>query len=157
MRPIRPEDEPLIVDFHKTLSQESVYLRYFQNLKLGQRISHERLRRICFIDYDRETALVAERVDGATGRADIVGVGRLSRLHGTDDGEYAIIVSDAFQGKGLGTELLKRLVQIGRREGMKRIVASILPENTGMLKVSERLGFALLPKDRQTVFVVLDL
>ena len=157
IRPIRPEDEPLIVDFHKTLSEESVYLRYFQNLKLGQRISHERLRRICFIDYDRETALVAERRDAATGRPDIVGVGRLSRLHGTKDGEYAIIVSDAFQGKGLGTELLKRLVEIGRKEGMQRIVATILPENTGMLKVSERLGFRLYPKERQAVVVTLDL
>ena len=157
IRPIRPEDEPLIVGFHKTLSQESVYLRYFQNLKLGQRISHERLRRICFIDYDREMALVAERLDALTGRADIVGVGRLSRLHGTRDGEYAIIVSDAFQEKGLGTELLKRLVLIGRKEGMKRIVATILPENTGMLKISEQLGFRLHTKDRQSVVVTLDL
>ncbi len=156
IRPIRPEDEPLIVDFHKTLSQESVYLRYFQNLKLGQRISHERLRRICFIDYDREMALVAERTDGATGRADIVGVGRLSHLHGTRDGEYAIIVSDAFQGKGLGTELLHRLVTIGRKEGLQRIVATILPENTGMLKISERLGFHIHPKDRQSVVVTLE-
>jgi acetyltransferase len=157
IRPIRPEDEPRIVEFHKTLSEESVYLRYFQNIKLGQRISHERLRRICFIDYDRETALVAEGLQSEAGQTDIVGVGRLSRLHGTDDGEYAILVSDRFQGRGLGTELLKRLVAIGRKERMERIVATILPENTGMLKISERLGFTIHPKDRDAVLVVLDL
>ena len=61
IRPIRPEDEPLMVEFHEKLSERSVYLRYFQPLKLRQRTAHERLTRICFIDYDREMALVAER------------------------------------------------------------------------------------------------
>ena len=60
LRPIRPEDEPLLVAFHKTLSEESVYRRYFNQLKLDQRIAHERLTRICFNDYDRELALVVE-------------------------------------------------------------------------------------------------
>ena len=60
IRPIKPEDEPLIVKFHETLSEESVYHRYFSALKLSQRIAHERLTRICFNDYDREIALVAE-------------------------------------------------------------------------------------------------
>ena len=61
IRPIRPEDEPLMIEFHKKLSERSVYLRYFQPLKLTQRTAHERLTRICFIDYDREMALVVER------------------------------------------------------------------------------------------------
>ena len=61
IRPIRPEDEPMMVDFHKELSERSVYLRYFQPLKFSQRTAHERLTRICFIDYNREMALVAER------------------------------------------------------------------------------------------------
>ena len=62
-----PEDEPLITKFHEKLSERSVYLRYFQPLKLSTRTAHERLTRICFIDYDREMALVAERKDPATG------------------------------------------------------------------------------------------
>jgi hypothetical protein len=57
---IRPEDEPLMVKFHKTLSDRSVHLRYFGLVSLERRIMHERLRRVCFIDYDREIALVAD-------------------------------------------------------------------------------------------------
>ena len=64
IRPIRPEDEPAMIEFHKKLSERSVYLRYFQPLKLTQRTAHERLTRTCFIDYDREMALVAERQTG---------------------------------------------------------------------------------------------
>src|SRR5205823_1816906 len=63
IRPIRPEDEPLMVKFHQGLSERSVRLRYFAPLKLGQRVAHERLTRVCFNDYDRELALVAEHVD----------------------------------------------------------------------------------------------
>ena len=69
IRPIRPEDEPLLVKFHETLSGESVYHRYFSALNLSQRITHERLTRICFNDYDREIALVAE-LKPAKGDAD---------------------------------------------------------------------------------------
>src|ERR1700674_4374856 len=60
IRPIRPEDEPQMVGFHGSLSEESVYLRYFHMAKLSTRVAHERLIRKCFIDYDREMALVAE-------------------------------------------------------------------------------------------------
>ena len=108
IRPIRPEDEPLLVKFHETLSEESVYHRYFTALKLSQRIAHERLTRICFNDYDREIALVAElkpakKNDGRK----ILGVGRLSKLHGVNEAEFAVLVSDDRHGLGLGTELLK--------------------------------------------------
>ena len=61
IRPIRPDDEPLVVAFHKTLSEDSVRMRYMQAMKLDERTAHQRLLRICFIDYDREIALVAER------------------------------------------------------------------------------------------------
>ncbi len=63
LRPIRPEDETLMVEFHKSLSDSTVYLRYFQMQRLESRVAHERLIRKCFLDYDREIALVAERVD----------------------------------------------------------------------------------------------
>ena len=78
IRPIRPEDEPAMVEFHQKLSERSVYLRYFQPLKLTQRTAHERLTRVCFIDYDREMALVAERTDAA-GEQEILAVGRMSQ------------------------------------------------------------------------------
>jgi len=137
IRPIRPEDEPAIVKFHETLSDRSVYFRYLQMLNLTQRVAHERLIRICFIDYDREMALVAER-DGA-----IQAVGRMRRTTSREDAEFALLVNDAFQGKGLGTAILSRLLDIARGEGIKRITADIHGENVPMLSIVRKLGFKI--------------
>src|SRR5690606_10872988 len=144
IRPIRPEDEPLMVGFHEALSEESVYLRYAGLMKLSRRVAHERLARLCFIDYDREMALVAVRRD-AEGREALLGVGRLVRLPGTGDGEFALLVRDDVQGQGLGRELLRRLVEVGRAEGLDRIVGEILPENRAMQGVARALGFHVAP------------
>ncbi|MGH1395097.1 MAG: bifunctional acetate--CoA ligase family protein/GNAT family N-acetyltransferase [Trichormus sp.] len=141
IRPIRPEDEPLMVKFHETLSEESVYFRYFHLMKLSHRITHERLTRICFIDYDREMALVVEHQDPQTGTRQILGVGRLSKLHGTNTAEFAILISDRYQCQGIGTELVRRLLQIGRDEQITQITADILADNNGMQRVCEKLGF----------------
>jgi len=143
IRPIRPEDEPLIVKFHQTLSERTVYLRYLHMMKLSQRVAHERLIRICFIDYDREMALVAGHNDPATGEPKIVGVGRLRKLHGTDDAEFAVLVSDEYQGRGLGIELTKRLIQVGRDEKLGRIVGDVLADNANMIRICQKLGFRL--------------
>ncbi len=143
IRPIRPEDEPLLVQFHQTLSERSVYMRYFSPLTLSARTAHERLIRMCFIDYDREMALVVDREDPATGAHAIVAVGRLIKLYGKAEAEYAGLVSDLFQGHGLGTEVLRQLLQVARDEGLCRIVAETLPENRGMQRVFEKLGFRL--------------
>jgi acetyltransferase len=140
-RPIRPEDEPLMVKFHETLSDRSVYFRYFHPMRLNQRVAHERLQRMCFIDYSREMALVVDYRDPQTGSREILGVGRLIKLHASNDGEFAILVSDRCQGCGLGTELLRRLVQIGREEKLSHIVGDVLPDNREMLRVCEKLGF----------------
>jgi acetyltransferase len=139
IRPIRPEDEPLMVKFHESLSEQSVYLRYFHMIALGQRVAHDRLVRICFGDFDREMALVAEH------KGAILGVGRLSRLPGKNEAEFSVLISDKYQHHGLGTELVRRLVQIGKAEGLKRIAANILPENTGMQSLCKKLGFKLAP------------
>lgn len=141
IRPIRPEDEPLMVTFHESLSERSIYLRYFRLLKLSQRIAHERLTRVCYIDYDREMALVVEHVDPATGEPRILGVGRLTKIHGTNAAEFAVLVTDAYQGQGIGTELLRRLAQVGRDEKLALISGDILPENTDMVTVCRRVGF----------------
>ena len=143
IRPIRPEDEPLMVKFHTTLSEESVYMRYFHVIQYNQRVAHERLTRLCFIDYDREMALVVEHKDPNTGEYAILGVGRLSKVHQSAEAEFAILVSDAWQGHGFGAELLRRLVQIGRDEKLQRIVATILADNVAMQHVSRKIGFKL--------------
>jgi len=144
IRPIRPEDEPLMVRFHQTLSERSVYLRYFNALKLSQRIAHERLMRICFIDYDREMALIAVRADPAGGAQEILAVGRLSRLHGINEAEFAVLVGDQWQQQGLGTELLRRMLEIARQEKIGRVIGSFLEENYEMQSISRKLGMKLV-------------
>ncbi|MEW6637179.1 MAG: bifunctional acetate--CoA ligase family protein/GNAT family N-acetyltransferase, partial [Actinomycetota bacterium] len=144
VRPIRPEDEPLMVRFHESLSEESVYMRYFHMMRLDQRTTHERLTRICFIDYDREMALVAERTDPESGEKEIMGVARLSRSGGfTNEAEWSVLISDRHQRKGLATLLLSKLLEVGRREGIRRLHADILFENYAMQRISRKLGFNL--------------
>lgn len=142
IRPIRPEDEPLMVEFNGTLSPDSIYLRYFHPISASHLTSHEQLARLCYIDYEREINLVTEHRK-ADGSIEIIGLGQLTKLHGSREAEFAILVSDQYQRQGIGTELLRRLVDFGRDEKLERIVAEILPENEGMKRVSARLGFQL--------------
>jgi acetyltransferase len=157
LRPIRPEDEPLMVKFHQTLSDRSVYLRYFYSLSLSSRVAHDRLVRICFVDYDREMAIVAERRE-ATGQHRILGVGRLVKSHARNDGEVAVLISDECQHQGLGTELFRRVIQIARDEKLARVDAEILPDNLAMKKIAQKLGFrSQAAGDPASIRAVLDL
>ena len=142
IRPIRPEDEPLLIKLHKELSERTVYLRYFQPLKLSQRTAHERLTRICFIDYDREMALVVEHRNEA-GELEIVAIGRLSKLRGRDEAELAVLVDDRWQHQGLGTALYGHLVEIAKQERIRRVVSTILAENREMRSICQKHGFKL--------------
>jgi acetyltransferase len=141
IRPIRPEDEPLMVKFHETLSDRSVYLRYFCSLSLSRRVEHERLLRICFGGYDREMVMVAGRTDPSTGEHRIVAVGRMNKLHSGNEAEVAILVSDQYQKLGLGSELLRRVIQIARDEKLTRMSAEMLTDNIAMQIITKRLGF----------------
>ncbi|MGZ8938004.1 MAG: bifunctional acetate--CoA ligase family protein/GNAT family N-acetyltransferase [Limisphaerales bacterium] len=143
IRPILPEDEPLMIKFHESLSEASVYYRYFGALKLEQRISHERLARICFNDYDREIALVVERQIPGSEEHEILGVARVSKVHGTTEAEFAIIITDKWQGQGLGVELTKRVQEIARGEGVELLRAVMLPENREMQRLAEKAGFEM--------------
>ncbi len=143
IRPIRPEDEPLAVKFHESLSAESVYMRYAHFMKLSQRVAHERLSRLCFIDYDNEMALIGDYQDPETGEHQLIGVGRLSKIFGKNEVEFSLLISDKFQRQGLGTELLRQLLYIGRAEKISRVTAEILANNQPMQRICERLGFSL--------------
>lgn len=141
-RPIRPEDEPLMIKFHESLSERTVQLRYFTPIKLSERISHDRLMRSVFVDYAREIVLVAERTNAKTGEREIAAVGRLSRLRlNSQEAEFGVIVSDRFQGQGLGREMLERLIRTGKAEKLSVIMGHVLPENVGMLNLARDLGF----------------
>jgi acetyltransferase len=143
IRPIRPEDEPLLINLHQYLSERTVYMRYFQPLKLSQRTAHERLTRICFIDYDREIVLVVEHKSKDTS-TEIIAIGRLSKLRGgSNEAELAVLVDDRYQGQGLGTELYRRLIQVARDEKLQRLVSTILAENREMRAICQKLGFQM--------------
>ena len=150
-RPIRPEDEPLIARFHEGLSERTVFLRYLQAMNYNQRIAHERLSRLSFIDYDREMALVALRGNEVDGTGEIMGIGRLRKDPGTKRAEFNVLVSDKFQHQGLGTELLSRLIDIGKDEKLDLIVGNVLAENTEMIRVVEKFGFETRPTERESI------
>ncbi len=156
LRPIRPEDEPKMVRFHEKLSEESVYLRYFRAFNLDQRVEHERLTRICYVDYDRAIVLVVEWSNPETGEQEIVAVARLTRLPNPEEAEFAMLVRDDFQRRGVGTHLLQNLLTFGHDEGIKRAVAWMLPENRGMIEISDKLGFTM-SRDEDMVKAVKEL
>ena len=133
----------MLKKFHYTLSERTVELRYFHLMKLSQRVAHERLTKVCFNDYDREIALVAERCNPATGEPSIIAVGRLSREPRGGEAEFAVLVSDEWQQLGLGTDLTIRCVEIAKAEGIGSIIATVLPGNREMLVIFKRLGFEI--------------
>jgi acetyltransferase len=157
IRPIKPEDEPLIVRLHGRLSQRSVYLRYFHLMDLEYRTSHNRLTRICFNDYDREIALVAEHRDSDKAEREILAVGRLVKARNGDEADLALLISDEYHGRGLGTELWRRLIEVARSEDLKRVTADILAENTGMIAICRDHGFRITHTGGGTVHATLDL
>jgi acetyltransferase len=151
IRPIRPEDEPLVVKFHEGLSERTVFLRYLQAMQLSERTAHARLARLCFIDYDREMALVATRRSPYDGATEIMAIGRITRVAGTDRAEYAVIVSDRFQHQGLGREMLRRLIDVARAEGVGLLFGSVYNENAEMIRLVKEFGFSLLETDKPAI------
>ena len=144
---------PLLVKFHETLSEESVYNRYFQALKLSQCVAHERLTRICFNDYDREIALVAELKPAKKGdERKILGVGRLSKQHTPGEAEFAVLVNDQWHEQGLGTELLKRLIEIGRIEKLTTLSGQVLADNHEMHHICRKVGFKVVHDPESNMF-----
>ena len=140
IRPIRPEDEALLVEFHAALSAQSVYQRYFQDLKFSARTAHERLLRVCFGDYESEIALLAEGgLPG--GKKEAVGIARLSRLRHGEEAEFSMLLRDAWQQKGLGSRLMEQMLEVAQEEGITRVLAYALPQNLGMRRILEKFGF----------------
>jgi acetyltransferase len=146
IRPIRPEDEPLMVQFHHTLSERSVYLRYFCSLSLSTRVEHERLVRICFASYDRGFALVADRSNAETGQHEILGVGRFSGINDAE-AEAAVLVSDRWHNLGLGTELLASVARVAHAEGFRKLSGEILRDNLATQAIFKKVGFTLRTMD----------
>lgn len=129
-----------MIRFHATLSDESVYHRYFGFLKLENRTAHERLQRVCTADYDQQMPLIAELPSG-----EIIGVARVAKAADQTEAEVAAVISDAYQAQGIGSALVYRLLDFARDEHLKAVTASVLGGNTPMLRLLEKQGFEFVP------------
>jgi acetyltransferase len=149
VRPVRPEDEPAVVRFHGALSPETVVARYGIERPLAERTAHDRMTRICFADYDRQFALVAEVPSGAAGsdRAELAGIARVSRIHASDDRRLTMTVADAWQRRGVGWALVRAAIDVARGEGVASLVSELRPANRGMRELLSDLGFAFEERD----------
>jgi acetyltransferase len=154
IRPILPEDEALLVKFHQVLSDRTVFMRYLQPIMLQERVMHERLARICHVDYDRELALVAETIDDK-GEQNVMGIVRLSRIHATNDARLSLLIGDPYQGIGLGGELVRRAVDVARSEKMSRLTAILTDDNQTMQHILEKEAFIVQPIDNEKLLAAI--
>jgi acetyltransferase len=138
IRPIRPEDAPLLVELFESLSPRSIYLRFFTPMK---RLPHSMLARFTQIDYDRHIALVALAASEANEK--MLGVARVITGRNPREAEFSVAVGDTWHGKGIGAALLQRCVSIAKERGIQRITGTILAENTQMLALGRKLGFSI--------------
>ncbi|MCL5877335.1 MAG: GNAT family N-acetyltransferase [Candidatus Bathyarchaeota archaeon] len=152
LRPIKPEDEPMWIEWFQSLSEESIRYRFFQMLK---DTPHEVRVRYCNIDYDREVAVVAEMVEN--GKRKILGVTRLSIESDGKHGEMAFIVSDYWQGLGLGTKLVDYTLDIAKEKGIESVYAIMLQDNYRALSLTKKMGFQIEYLSDGTVKATLDL
>ncbi len=139
LRPVKPEDEPLWLDLLGSCSRESIYSR-FRYFFFWQ--SHEVASRYCYIDYDRELAIVAETGEGAGRR--LIGVGRLAAEPGRETAEYAVLVQDAWQDKGLGGLITDYCLGIAKDWGVRTVTAITTTDNPRMIAVFEKRGFRIV-------------
>ncbi len=136
LRPIKPEDEPMWLEMFQSFSEESIRYRFFQMLK---DTPHEVRVRYCNVDYDREVAIVAEMVEN--GKRKILGVSRVSIETDGKSSEMAFIVSDYWQGLGLGTKMVDYALDIAKEKGVENVYAIMLPDNYRALSLDQENGF----------------
>lgn len=141
VRPIRPEDEPIFMEFNRGLSDVSVYQRFLQPLEISRLVAHEQLTRFCFVDYATEIPLVA--VVKNEGKCSIVGVARLRKIQSGREGRFSLLVADSWQHKGIGRRLMEMLVDVAREEDLDGVGAPMLAENMRMQAICRKLGFTL--------------
>ena len=146
LRPIGPEDEPLLVDLFETFSARTIHMRFFGMIR---QMTHEQLIRFCNIDYDREIALVAVPQDGGPTR--IIGTARLVLEPDLQSGEFAVVVGDPWQRQGLGRHFVELTLQYARQRGISEIHGDVLTANEPMLRLCEQMGFAIHPSEVKEV------
>ena len=138
LRPVKPEDEPLVSEMLEDLSPETLKERFFQIIKS---ITHDMLIRLCNIDYDREMTLVTEVRRGS--KRKLIGMGGLMIEPDFKHGEFAIVIHDQYQGKGIGYKLLDVLIGIAQERNLEEFYGIVLTDNRKMLRLCQKLGFVL--------------
>ena len=138
IRPVKPEDAPLFTELFKVLSPTTIYYRFFGMLK---ELNPEMLARFTQIDYDREIALVAIDKDSQTDK--MLGVARIIGDPDGKTGEFAVLVGDAWQGMGIGGNLLGKCLSIAEKQGFQTVHGIVLKDNRNMLAMGEKLGFEI--------------
>ncbi len=152
IRPIRPEDEPLHIEFFYSLSRQTQYYRFFT---YTSQITHEQIAMFTHVDYDREIAIIA--LIKENGKDKIIGVNRLSYIPYEDKYEFAIVVTDKWQGTGIGKILMEKLIYIARDRNIKRIYGTVLAENRKMINFVKKFGFKIVGFEGDTVYIMLEL
>ncbi|MGP8050433.1 MAG: GNAT family N-acetyltransferase [Desulfobaccales bacterium] len=153
LRPIKPEDESLVSTFYGKCSEETIYFRYFRHIK---KWTHEMLIRFTQNDYDRELGMMA--IGQPPGPEVMLGVSRLVMEVNRETAEFAVIVADQFQGKGLGPKLVEEVIGIAKENQIKLLWGEVLSSNKTMLDMVKRLGFTLVRQvEAQTFRVELQL
>lgn len=152
LRPIRPEDEPALARMLQGVSNDSLYMRFFGYIP---KINHAWMIRFTHIDYDREMAIVAEMSRGA-GR-ELLGSVRIIEDAWRETAEYSILIADHFQGKGLGSIMTDYILDIARDRRIKKVVASVLSQNTSMIRLFQKRGFKFDKSDMEVYEVELEL
>ncbi len=142
LRPIRPEDEAIESEFINGLSEETNRYRFFN---IVRNLPHSDLVRFCNIDYDREIAIVAETTEG--GRRREIGVGRLIAEPDRRRGEFAVVIADQYQAKGLGRKLVDMLIDIAAERRYESIFGVVMRDNAPMLSLCREMGFTLTPEE----------
>jgi acetyltransferase len=139
LRPIKPTDDDLMVELFNSFSKETVYFRFFSTLKY---MPKEQLEKMTHIDYEKQMAIVAlVREDG---RERMVAVGRYTlEENNPDEAEFAIVVQDSFQRRGMGTEVLRHLAHVAKLQGVRSIVGYIMNENYRMFGVLRKSGLKM--------------
>jgi acetyltransferase len=149
LRPIKPEDEPMWHELLGSCSKESIRFRFSSLIK---QTTHEMASRYCYIDYDREIAIVAEVEE--EDRRKLIGVGRLVADANHEEAEYAVLIADRWQGRGIGGMLTDYCVEVAKRWGVKRVVAETSKDNTRMVTTFQNRGFNINDEQEEDVVLV---
>lgn len=153
IRPIRPEDEPEVIKYHKDLSERTVRQRFLKIIHYDERIARSRLSHICFNDYDREIALVVQNPK----TKEIMAISRLSKTPDQQVAIFSITIKDAHHRKGIGTKLMEKMIEIAKKENIERITAEMLTENIEMQGLLKKFGFTFRTIENDRIIADLDL